>query len=154
MEGVRRCESLPVRTDARTAHGLEAALDRAEAYREAGADVLFIESPESETEMRMLCQRFGGKAPTLANLVEGGRTPILPAKRLQEIGYKVAIFPNSLTRAFAHAGAELLAMLKTTGTTDGFRNRMYDHRQLWSLFDYDTWLSLEAMTVDRRGGGH
>lgn len=136
--------AIVARTDARSTLGLEAALDRAEAYREAGADVLFVESPESEAEMRSICERFKGRAPTLANLVEGGRTPILPADHLQDIGYRVAIFPNSLTRAFAHAGAELMAMLKTTGTTAGFANRMFDHRQLWSLFDYDTWLKLEA----------
>lgn len=132
------------RTDARTTLGLEAALDRAEAYREAGADLLFVESPESETEMRAICARFKGRAPTLANLVEGGKTPIIPADKLADIGYRVAIFPNSLTRAFAHAGAELMAMLKTTGTTAGFSNRMLNHRQLWNLFDYDTWTKLEA----------
>jgi 2-methylisocitrate lyase-like PEP mutase family enzyme len=132
------------RTDARSTLGLEAALDRAEAYREAGADVLFVESPESEEEMRTLCTRFKGRTPTLANLVEGGRTPILPTPLLQEIGYRVAIYPNSLTRAFAHAGSELMAMLKETGTTAGFANRMFDHRRLWSLFDYDTWLKLEG----------
>ncbi|MFM9940960.1 MAG: oxaloacetate decarboxylase [Hyphomicrobiaceae bacterium] len=132
------------RTDARTSLGLNAALDRAEAYREAGADVLFVESPESEAEMRSICARFKGRAPTLANLVEGGRTPIVPAAKLAEIGYGVAIYPNSLTRVFAHAGQALMAELRDTGTTAGFGNRMLDHRQLWSLFDYDTWLRLEA----------
>lgn len=132
------------RTDARTTLGLEAALDRAEAYREAGADVLFVESPESEAEMRTICQRFKGRAPTLANLVEGGRTPILPAAKLADIGYGIAIYPNSLTRVFAHAGQALMQELRTSGTTAGFGNRMLDHRQLWSLFDYDTWLRLEA----------
>lgn len=132
------------RTDARTSEGLAAALDRAEAYREAGADILFVESPESTDEMRTICARFAGRAPTLANLVEGGRTPILPARELAAIGYGVAIYPNSLTRAFAHAGQEIMRTLKETGTTAGFADRMLDHRQLWSLFDYDTWLKLEA----------
>lgn len=141
------------RTDARTTLGLNAALDRADAYREAGADVLFVESPESEAEMRTLCHRFKGKAPTLANLVEGGRTPILPAATLAEIGYGVAIYPNSLTRAFAHVGQALMQELQETGTTAGFANRMLDHRQLWSLFDYDSWLRLEADFAQPQVGG-
>jgi 2-methylisocitrate lyase-like PEP mutase family enzyme len=132
------------RTDARTSLGLNAALDRAAAYAEAGADVLFIESPESEAEMRTLCARFKGRVPVMANMVEGGRTPIIPAAKLQEIGYRFVIFPNSLTRAFAKLGADLMAELHRKGTTDAFADRMYDHKQLWSLFDYDTWLALEA----------
>ena len=64
-------------------------------------------------------------------------------RELEEIGFKVVIFPNALTRAFAHAGQALLAELSTTGTTTGFRDRMFDHDALWSLFDYQTWLDLE-----------
>ncbi|MGI9480383.1 MAG: isocitrate lyase/PEP mutase family protein [Hyphomicrobiaceae bacterium] len=141
-----RCDAdflIVARTDARTSLGLEAALERADAYLAAGADILFIESPEDEAEMRTLCDHLRGRAPTLANMVEGGRTPILPAAQLEEIGFKVVIFPNALTRAFAHAGQALLAELSTTGTTTGFRDRMFDHDALWSLFDYQTWLDLE-----------
>lgn len=90
------------RTDARTTEGLGAALDRAEAYREAGADVLFVESPESAAEMRTICDRFrlgaGAGQPR-----QGGRTPTPPTPQLEAIGYRVAIFPNSLTRVFAPA---------------------------------------------------
>ena len=141
-----RCDEdflIVARTDARTSHGLAAALERADAYLAAGADILFVESPEDEAEMRTICNHLSGRAPTLANLVEGGRTPILPAAHLEEIGFKVAIFPNALTRAFAHAGQSLLAELAATGTTSGFQERMFDHDQLWSLFDYQTWLDLE-----------
>ena len=131
------------RTDARTDLGLQAAIDRAGLYREAGADVLFIESPETEAEMDTICHAFPG-TPLLANVVEGGRTPCLPAGRLEALGYALAIFPNSLTRLFGKAGLELMQELKATGTTAGQAEHMFDHRALWSLFDYDTWLSLEA----------
>jgi len=129
------------RTDARTDQGLNAALDRAAIYAEAGADVAFVESPESRDEMMALNSRL--KMPTLANMVEGGRTPVLPAGDLQTLGYALAIYPNSLTRLMGHMGAELLANLHDTGTTDGMRNRMLDHRALWDLFDYPEWTALE-----------
>lgn len=132
------------RTDARTSLGLDAALDRAETYAEAGADMLFVESPENESEMRAIAQHFASRVPLMANMVEGGRTPILPAALLQEIGYRLVIFPNSLTRLFAKAGGELMRELSTTGTTAGFADRMHGHKELWSLFDYDTWLRLEG----------
>src|SRR6187401_959724 len=79
------------RTDARTAHGLDEALHRAEAYAKAGADILFVESPESEREMEKICASF--ELPLMANMVEGGKTPILSAGRLTELGYRIAIFP-------------------------------------------------------------
>ena len=129
------------RTDARTSEGIEAAIDRALAYGAAGADILFVESPESADEMARINRRID--APTLANMVEGGRTPILPAPRLAEIGYQVAIFPNSLTRLLGKTGAAMLADLRESGTTDGWRDRMYGHRELWDLFDYDRWLAVE-----------
>lgn len=131
------------RTDARTALGLEAAIERAGRYLEAGADVLFVESPESETEMAAICQTFPG-VPLIANMVEGGRTPVLPVARLQDLGYRLAIFPNSLTRLIGKMGLDLLQELKSNGTTAGQAERMFDHRALWSLFDYDDWMSLEA----------
>ena len=129
------------RTDARTTNGLEDASERAARYKEAGADVLFVESPESEDEMRQLNDVLG--APTLANMVEGGRTPILPASELQAIGYAMAIYPNSLTRLFASQGASMLAALQQTGSTSSFSEKMLDHRALWDLFDYPQWTRLE-----------
>ena len=131
------------RTDARTGQGLQAAIDRAAQYKEAGADVLFVESPESQEEMEAICSAFPD-TPLLANMVEGGKTPCLPAERLETLGYSLAIYPNSLTRLFGKAGLELMQELKATGSTAGHAERMFDHRALWSLFDYDDWLSLEA----------
>jgi 2,3-dimethylmalate lyase len=142
----RSCENFVIiaRTDARTSLGLTAALDRAEAYADAGADVVFIESPESDAEMRALNLRLAGRTLTMANMVEGGRTPIFPAAQLEAMGYRLVIFPNSLTRVFARVGAALMADLKSTGTTAGFADQMLGHQELWSLFDHETWLKLEA----------
>ena len=139
------------RTDARTTDGLDAALERAALFREAGADVIFVESPESEEEMARICAAFPG-APTLANMVEGGRTPVLPAGRLEEIGYRIAIYPNSLTRLFARVGGDLMRSLRETGSTEAFADRMHDHRALWALFDYDRWLALERRYGEPSGG--
>ena len=84
----------------------EAALERAARYREAGADIAFVEAPPSEAELAEVPKRLG--APCLANMVEGGRTPVLPFPQLEAMGFKVAIYPNSLTRLFARAGQDLL----------------------------------------------
>lgn len=132
------------RTDARTSLGLEAAIERAGRYADAGADMLFVESPESEAEMRTLTARLGARVPLMANMVEGGRTPIIPASRLDEIGYRLVIFPNSLTRTFAKIGQEIMATLAREGTTASVADRMLGHTELWSLFDAETWLRLEG----------
>ena len=137
------------RSDARTSLGLQAAIDRVGRYQEAGADVLFVESPASEEEMGTICRAFPD-TPLLVNIVEGGHTPCLPAGRLEALGYDLAIFPNSLTRLIGKAGLELMQDLRSSGTTAGHAERMFDHRALWSLFDYDAWISLEAR-YGRRG---
>ena len=90
------------RTDSRTGLGLDEAIRRGEAYREAGADVVFIESPESETEMQTVSERID--APLFANMVNGGRTPLLSADRLKELGYAIAIHP---ALGFLSVGAAL-----------------------------------------------
>jgi 2,3-dimethylmalate lyase len=89
------------RTDARTSLGLDEALARGEAYVEAGADIIFIESPESEDELATIARRI--QAPLLANMVHGGRTPVLPAAHLAELGYAAAIYPAIGFLAAAHA---------------------------------------------------
>lgn len=128
------------RTDARTSLGLEEALGRAEAYREAGADIIFVESPESVEEMRRVT-RLG--VPTLANQVEGGRTPMLPKDELQAIGFSLAIYPNSITRLIGHAGQLLFNELRTSGSTRAFADRMLDHRELWEMFEHREFIALE-----------
>ena len=118
------------RTDAVGVEGLEAALDRADAYREAGADILFVEALRSDREIEAAISRLGGTAPLLANMVEGGKTPLKPAADLQRLGYSVAIFPGGLVRALTRTMAEYFAGLKAAGTTEPFRGRMLDFATL------------------------
>jgi 2-methylisocitrate lyase-like PEP mutase family enzyme len=105
------------RTDARTAHGLDEALARGKAYRKAGADIVFIESPESEDEMARVGQEID--APLLANMADGGRTPILPASKLQKMGFDIAIFPAIGFLAVAAAAERVYGHLLAHGTSGG-----------------------------------
>jgi 2-methylisocitrate lyase-like PEP mutase family enzyme len=114
------------RTDAIAVEGFEAALDRAEAYREAGADMLFVEAPRSATELAGVAERFRGRAPLMANMVEGGQTPIQDAAQLQALGYSLVIFPGGTVRALARTLIDYFDRLKAHGTTAAFRDRMLD----------------------------
>jgi 2-methylisocitrate lyase-like PEP mutase family enzyme len=114
------------RTDAVAVEGLERALERAEKYLEAGADVLFIEALRSMEEMKQAVVRFGGRVPLLANMVEGGKTPVLSCAALEGIGYRIAIFPGGTVRSVAFSLRDYFASLKKEGTTDKVRDRMLD----------------------------
>jgi 2-methylisocitrate lyase-like PEP mutase family enzyme len=114
------------RTDAVAVEGFGRALDRASLYVDAGADLLFVEAPGSREQLQAVARRFGGRVPVMANMVEGGKTPILPAADLQALGFKLVIFPGGTVRALAFALREYLASLKAHGTTDPYRNRMLD----------------------------
>lgn len=129
------------RTDARTSLGLTAAIDRAHAYGEAGADILFVESPESEDEMRQLCASLN--KPCLANQVEGGRTPMLHTEALKALGYRLVIYPNSITRMIGFHGQRLMKGLAANGSTSAFQEEMFTHRELWDLFDYPAFTATE-----------
>lgn len=131
------------RTDGRTTLGLQEAIDRLGAYHRAGADVLFLESPESAEEMAQV-RRALPDVPLVANMVEGGRTPFQDHATLDAIGYDVAIYPNSLTRLFAKVGSDLMHDLRTGGTTASRHGEMMGHADLWAMFHRDTWLGLEA----------
>jgi 2-methylisocitrate lyase-like PEP mutase family enzyme len=111
------------RTDARTSLGLDEALRRGEAYARAGADILFVESPESEEEMARIGRHFD--VPVMANMAEGGRTPILPRARLQELGYRIAIFPVTGLLAAASALERVYGVLKEAGSSDGLQADLY-----------------------------
>jgi 2,3-dimethylmalate lyase len=124
------------RTDSRTTLGLDEALRRADAYLTAGADVLFVESPESVEEMRKIGATFKG-VPLFANLVEGGRTPLLDVKTLAEIGYRIAIFPAI---GFLAAGAALERAyldLKANGTSTSVSVPLYDFKRFSALMGFD-----------------
>ena len=97
------------RTDARATHGLDEALWRVQAFADLGADILFVEAPQSEVEMEQVCQAV--ENPTMANLVEGGDTPLLPPVRLEELGFKLAAYPLTLLAAATRAMQDALAAL-------------------------------------------
>lgn len=114
------------RTDAIAVEGLAAALDRANLYAEAGADVLFVEAPGSRDQLSAVATALGGKLPLMANMVEGGKTPVLSAPELEALGYALVIFPGGIARAIAHAARDFYATLVQDGSTAAFRNRMFD----------------------------
>ncbi|MDB5806634.1 MAG: carboxyvinyl-carboxyphosphonate phosphorylmutase [Betaproteobacteria bacterium] len=121
------------RTDAVAVEGFEPALERAEKFLEAGADVLFVEAVKDEAQMREVNARFKGRVPLLANMVEGGQTPIKSAADLEAIGYRIAIFPGGTARAVAHTLQAYYGSLKQHGTTAPFREQMLDFDQLNAL---------------------
>lgn len=110
------------RTDARTTKGIEEALKRGKAYKEAGADIVFIESPESQEEMKMINETIEGY--TLANMVEGGRTPLLKNKELAELGYNVTIYPTASIYVLTKAMVDLWTALKEDDTTANVMDTM------------------------------
>jgi carboxyvinyl-carboxyphosphonate phosphorylmutase len=103
------------RTDARAVEGLESALRRARAYREAGADVLFVEAPQNEDEVTQVARAFPD-VPLLFNWAEGGKTPPLPLARIRELGYRIVIFPIGALMAAANAVRTLAAEIRANGT--------------------------------------
>jgi len=126
------------RTDARTSLGLDEALRRAEAYAKAGADVLFVESPESLEEMRAIGERFD--LPLVANMVEKGRTPVLARAELESLGYRLAIFPVSALLAAVKAMSGVYAHLAATGSSQGVPVPLEDFGALTRLMGFeDVW---------------
>ncbi len=123
------------RTDARTAHGLDEALRRADAYAKAGADILFVESPESEKEMETICSRF--EQPLIANMVEGGKTPVLSAKSLEQIGYKIAIFPATGFLAAGAALASVYQTIKSEGSSVNASVPLYEFPEFTKLMGFE-----------------
>lgn len=125
------------RTDAIAVEGFDAAIARAQAYYEAGADMLFIEAPENLEQMQIINQTFNGKVPLLANMVEGGSTPIKAASDLQEMGYSLVIFPGAMVRAYTFMAQEFLASLKENQNTKPYQDRMLDLGGLNKLLGTD-----------------
>jgi 2-methylisocitrate lyase-like PEP mutase family enzyme len=126
------------RTDARTSLGLDEALRRAEAYANAGADILFVESPESVEEMRTICERFD--VPLLANMVEKGRTPVLSRDELAALGYRLAIFPVSALLAAVKSMSDIYAHIASAGSSRDARVELADFADLTKLMGFeDIW---------------
>ena len=123
----RSSETLVIaRTDAVAVEGFDAAIARAHAYAEAGADLLFVEAPRSQSDLGRITAGLAGTLPLLANMVEGGQTPILPASVLEDMGFSLVIFPGAIVRAIARTAQDLYAALHRDGTTDAMRNHMFD----------------------------
>ncbi len=121
------------RTDALAAEGLDAALDRAEQYLECGVDALFIEALRTPEQLDAACARFAGRIPLLANMVEGGQTPVESAQALAGRGFRIVIFPGGASRAVAHALQAYYGSLRRHGTTAPWRERMLDFDGLNAL---------------------
>ena len=127
LDARRSSETLILaRTDAIAVEGFEQALDRAEAYLECGVDALFVEALKTEEHMRLACQRFASRIPLLANMVEGGQTPVESAKVLSDRGFKIVIFPGGTVRALMHNMQAYFKSLQLHQTTHDFRDRMLD----------------------------
>lgn len=121
------------RTDARGVEGLSKAIDRAQAYQEAGADILFIEAPHSIDEMKLIRKSFGEDIPLLANMVEGGKTPIKTANDLKSLGFNIVIFPGGAVRAATFQLQQYYAGLIENGSTLEFSDSMHNFDSLNSV---------------------
>lgn len=132
------------RTDARTVYGLDEALRRAEAYRKAGADILFIESPESEDELSAIAGRFD--VPLVANMVQGGRTPLLPYARLVELGFRLILYP---ALGFLSAAAALDSVYSSLRDGQHTETPLFDFEQMSVLMGFD-----QVRDLERRFAGY
>src|SRR5262245_59225144 len=112
------------RTDAVAVEGFDHAVERATHYRDARADMLFVEAPKARDDLVRIVTELGGSLPLMANMVEGGKTPPLSAAELEAIGFSLVIFPGGIVRALGHMSREYYGSLASHGTTEPFRSRM------------------------------
>jgi 2-methylisocitrate lyase-like PEP mutase family enzyme len=142
VDARRSRETLVIaRTDAIAVEGFEHAVERAALYRDAGADVLFVEAPQTRAELERIPPALGS-APLMANMVEGGKTPPFPAAELEAMGFALVIFPGGIVRALAHMASEYYASLAACGTSEPFRSRMLDFAALNDLIGTPEMLAL------------
>ena len=130
------------RTDARAVDGLQEAIDRAHTYKEAGADILFIEAPRSVDELKIIRKSFHLNTPLLANMVEGGKTPLKTADDLKNLGFNIVIFPGGAVRAATFQLQEYYAGLLENGSNAEFSKRMHDFDSLNAVIGTPELLSL------------
>jgi 2-methylisocitrate lyase-like PEP mutase family enzyme len=133
---------LIARTDAIAVEGLDAAIDRAHAYADAGADVLFVEAPVSEAQIEAIARRL--PQPKLVNMFQGGKTPLVPLPRLAALGYRVVIIPSDLQRAAIRAMQDVLAAIARDGSSAALADRMASFKERESVVDTDGWLARGA----------
>ena len=139
------------RTDAIGVEGYELAMERAAGFVESGADILFIEAFQNVKQIAGAVERFGNQIPLLVNMVEGGKTPMLPAAELETMGFSVVIFPGGLVRAIAHTAEQYFSSLNEMGSTRDYQNKMFDFEELNELLGTDR--ILEAGKQYGDGGG-
>ena len=129
------------RSDARAVEGLQASIDRVNAYLEAGADVGFVEAPQDVEELRVVGRQV--KGPALVNVFEGGKTPMLPAGELEAMGFRLGIYPSQTHRAAIHAAQRVLAALKEDGDTSRIEGELATFQEREDAVGTDRWRALE-----------
>jgi len=137
---------IAARSDAIAVEGFEAALERAQAYKDAGADILFVEAPETPEQIETIPQRLEG--PLMINMFKGGRTPFTPVERLGELGYSLVIIPSDLQRVVIQSMADVLEVIKRDGDSGALSDRLCPLPERDVVVDQDDWLSF----AERYGG--
>jgi 2-methylisocitrate lyase-like PEP mutase family enzyme len=130
------------RTDARGVHGLEDAIGRAQAFAKLGVDAIFVEAPQSESELAEIPKRLPD-VPLLVNVFKGGKTPMLPMERLQQMGYRIAIYPSETQRAAIHAMRSALTTLRREGTTESIDASLTTFKERDKVVGLDDWQKIE-----------
>ena len=134
--------SIIARTDARGVHGFDDAIRRGRAFAELGVDAVFVEAPQSEAELEEI-PRALSNVPLLVNVFKGGKTPMLPVERLQQMGYRIAIYPSETQRAAIHAMRQALGLLKREGTTEKMDDALTTFKERDKVVGLDEWQQLE-----------
>ena len=134
--------SIIARTDARGVHGFDDAIRRGRAFAELGVDAVFVEAPQSEAELEEI-PRALANVPLLVNVFKGGKTPMLPVERLQQMGYRIAIYPSETQRAAIHAMRQALVLLKREGTTEKMDDALTTFKERDKVVGLDEWQQLE-----------
>ena len=130
------------RTDARGVHGFDDAIGRGRAFAKLGVDAVFVEAPQSEAELEEI-PRALSDVPLLVNVFKGGKTPMLPVERLQQMGYRIAIYPSETQRAAIHAMRQALGVLKHEGTTEKIDDALTTFKERDKVVGLDEWQQLE-----------
>ena len=130
------------RTDARGVHGFDDAIRRGRAFAKLGVDAIFVEAPQSEAELAEIPRAIVG-VPLLVNVFKGGKTPMLPVDRLQQMGYRIAIYPSETQRAGIHAMRQALGLLKRDGTTEAMDDALTTFKERDKIVGLDDWQRLE-----------
>jgi 2-methylisocitrate lyase-like PEP mutase family enzyme len=133
------------RSDARAVEGLDAAIERVNRYMEAGADMGFVEAPQSAQELAAVGKRV---TPAVANIFEGGKTPVLPAAELERMGFRLGIYPSQTQRAAIYAIKETLAVLKRDGDTKAIENRLATFADREEAVDSKRWRAIESKYLE------